>query len=392
MESPFAFLLPAYMAVFAIVFAIVWRWYKGGALAWAFGYLWAATGFALPLLLDPPGPAVGMAADTCFVLAFLGFSEGLLHHVGRLCDDRRLRLAIGAGALVACGYAIFGAHSLTLEFAASDISCGLMLVPALIAMRRRLALAIDRALFGVTALVALETTGRGLFVLVAVPTGHGALLAMLYGFEMQAVAAILGMVWGLLALAAILLAVVASYARDAVTDPLSKLLNRRGFEQALAAVPLEGCMIVGDIDHFKRVNDRFGHLAGDAVIAGLAAIIAAALPPGGIAARTGGEEFAIFLPRATVADGAGLATQIRKRFAAADWGGIGVTTPLTASFGVAPTRPGDRGVHEVTSRADQGLYAAKNAGRNRIVTHDPPAGIWLVPEIGVAVPLRAPAR
>jgi len=392
MDSPFAFLLPAYMAIFTIVFGLVWRWYRRSAFWWAFGFLWGAIGFAMPLLPDRVQHAslACLAADGCFVLSFLGYSQGLLHHIGKPHRHRIVRLAIATATMAVCGYAIYRAESAPLQYVTSDVSCGLLLLPVLIAMRRRITLRIDRVLFAITALVALETAGRGVFVTLVLLAGHPEYLRTIYGFEMQSVAAILGMVWGLAALAAILLDVVAGYARDAITDPLSGLLNRRGFEQALAAVPLAGCMIIGDIDHFKRVNDRFGHLAGDGVIAGLAAIIATALPPGGIAARTGGEEFAIFLPGASAAEGARLATSIRQHFAAADWREIGVATPLTASFGVAATEAGDRSFQDVSARADTALYAAKDAGRNRIVTHEPHT-MRFVPEVGFPVLLRAAA-
>jgi len=393
MDSPFAFLLPAYMAIFTIVFGLVWRWYRRGAFWWAFGFLWGAIGFAMPLLPDrvQHAPFGCLAADGCFVLAFLGYSQGLLHHIGKPHRHRIVRLATAAATMALCGYAIYGPRNPPLEYVTSDISCGLILAPVLIAMRRRMTLKIDRVLFAITALVALETAGRGVFVTLVLLAGHREYLQTIYGFEMQSVAAILGMVWGLAALAAILLDVLAGYARDAITDPLSGLLNRRGFEQAVTAVPLDGCMIIGDIDHFKRVNDRFGHLAGDGVIAGLAAIIATALPPGGIAARTGGEEFAIFLPGASAADGARLATSIREYFAAADWREIGIATPLTASFGVAAIQAGDRSFQDVTARADTALYAAKDAGRNRIVTHEPQSGVRFVPEVGFPVLLAAVA-
>ena len=394
MDSPFAFLLPAYMAIFTIVFAMVWRWHRGGgAVSWAFGFFWGAIGFLAPLLPESlqHDPLACLAADACFVLSFLGYSQGLLHHVGKPHCHRGVRLAIGAGTLGLCGYAIYGLHYTPFEYVVSDISCGLLLLPVMVTMRWRLSATMDRVLFAITMLVALETAGRGVFVTIALLAGHSDYLPAIYGFEMQSVAAILGMVWGLAALAAILLDVVAGYAREAVTDPLSRLLNRRGFEQALAAVPLEGCMIIGDIDHFKRVNDRFGHLAGDGVIAGLADIIAAALPHFGIAARTGGEEFAVFLPGTSAADGARIATLIRQHFAATDWREIGVTLPLTASFGVAATQPADRAFRDVTARADQALYGAKDAGRNRIVVRDAPPAERRAAEPALPARLRAAA-
>jgi diguanylate cyclase (GGDEF)-like protein len=134
-----------------------------------------------------------------------------------------------------------------------------------------------------------------------------------------------------------------------------------------------GAVIICDIDDFKRVNDTFGHACGDLVIRGLAEQLTARLPKGAFAARFGGEEFVAFLPDAKIAQAAAFANAIRLDFAAADRGELGTQQAITASFGVAEHREGDRSLHEQIGRADIALYAAKEAGRNRVMLEgDPP--------------------
>ena len=153
------------------------------------------------------------------------------------------------------------------------------------------------------------------------------------------------------------------------TDPLSGLANRRGFdrlaEAALArsdkaSLPLAVALF--DLDHFKRVNDTFGHATGDGVIAGFAATLRATAPGAAVTGRQGGEEFVMLIEGAT-AETAWLAAEaIRIRTAA----GLGAGLPaMTVSAGVAQRRPGE-GLSDLLRRADQATYQAKNAGRDRI--------------------------
>jgi diguanylate cyclase len=168
---------------------------------------------------------------------------------------------------------------------------------------------------------------------------------------------------------------LASVQNEALIDPLTNLRNRRGFQlgvdEALAgrAGGLSGCAILmADIDHFKKVNDAHGHLLGDKVLQTVAQVLRTSIKGRDVAARFGGEEFAILLPD-TPADGAvALAEQIRKtiaqgRFRRADReetiGGV------TISLGVAAYRPGES-LEEWLARADRALYASKQHGRNRV--------------------------
>lgn len=173
---------------------------------------------------------------------------------------------------------------------------------------------------------------------------------------------------------------------DAVlTDPLSGCVNRRGFDQQLARELARAeragspvALLAVDIDHFKHVNDRFGHAAGDAVIREVGALLRDGARTGDVVARVGGEEFVVVLADADEAGAAALARRFvdavrARRFAAVP--GLAVTI----SAGVAS----EAAVHDaevaeaLKSRADAALYAAKRGGRDRAVVWSP-VGMWRV--------------
>jgi diguanylate cyclase len=159
---------------------------------------------------------------------------------------------------------------------------------------------------------------------------------------------------------------------EVLTDPLTELMNRRGLERALAQAfdgadhaPL--CLVMLDIDHFKRVNDTYGHVFGDRVIQGVAAAIRAAVAERERSARYGGEEFAVLLHGVDARAGTEVAERIRQlversRIRKTNGEAIG---NLTVSAGVACRRPDDR-IETLIERADRALYASKAGGRNRV--------------------------
>lgn len=156
--------------------------------------------------------------------------------------------------------------------------------------------------------------------------------------------------------------------RTAEQDPLTGLENRRGVERFCAAMaPSEPvCLVMIDIDHFKDVNDRFGHAAGDAALREVAAVLSASVRSVDRVARWGGEEFLIALPAGSGELGAEAASRVRRRVEAHDWRSIVEGLALTLSAGVACGPAGE--MSAVLHRADAALYEAKRAGRNRVVT------------------------
>ena len=152
-----------------------------------------------------------------------------------------------------------------------------------------------------------------------------------------------------------------------MTDPLTELHNRRGMNAALAqwqAGQQPFAVIALDIDHFKQVNDRFGHDVGDRVLQHLAQLMRANSRDGDVLCRSGGEEFFMLLPGAGPTVAGQVAERLRAQLAAAaNPTGAG----LTVSAGVAHWPAGPEPVEAVLKRADEALYAAKRAGRNRVV-------------------------
>ncbi|HET7842784.1 MAG TPA: GGDEF domain-containing protein [Xanthomonadales bacterium] len=156
-------------------------------------------------------------------------------------------------------------------------------------------------------------------------------------------------------------------------DALSNCLNRRTFNEAIDELVARGAQakrctfLLADIDHFKAINDQHGHLVGDRVITQAAAALMGALPAGTPLFRYGGEEFAAMLVDGDADAGAALADRLRSAVQAADFQGI----PVTVSLGVAEWRAGEGTVDAALGRADRALYAAKRAGRNRVVVDSP---------------------
>jgi diguanylate cyclase (GGDEF)-like protein len=155
--------------------------------------------------------------------------------------------------------------------------------------------------------------------------------------------------------------------RQARSDPLTGLANRRGFEDALRQIDVrEGALIYADYDQFKQLNDTLGHDAGDAALVHLARVIREQIRGGDTAARIGGEEFAIWLPRASLDLGMRIAERIRIKLGTTPWDWNGRHWPLSASFGVAACPETNRSVENLPAQADAALYVAKKSGRNRV--------------------------
>ncbi len=165
---------------------------------------------------------------------------------------------------------------------------------------------------------------------------------------------------------------------DGLTDPLTGVANRRYCERRLAGEierwrrrhePLV-CMLV-DVDHFKRVNDQYGHQTGDAVLKQIATLLGEELRAADVLARYGGEEFLLLLPATRREQGAAIAERLRARVATHDFRCAALHLTVTVSIGLAAldagaTPPADVAAHLVQS-ADAALYRAKDAGRNRVV-------------------------
>jgi diguanylate cyclase (GGDEF)-like protein len=157
---------------------------------------------------------------------------------------------------------------------------------------------------------------------------------------------------------------------QALRDPLTSLYNRRFLEEMLDRLTMDAerrrapvAAIMMDLDHFKNLNDRYGHAAGDLVLRDTASAVLTCLRPADIACRYGGEELAILMPDTTLEAALGRAEQIRARISAMDTNDLAVT----ASFGVASMPENCSRASELLPTADAALYLAKDQGRDRVV-------------------------
>ena len=160
-----------------------------------------------------------------------------------------------------------------------------------------------------------------------------------------------------------------AHRRRSTVDPLTGLLNRNALEQRLseldgspAGQSLSHALLLCDLDHFKRVNDKLGHSAGDTVLQEVAYTMRAKLRAGDSIYRVGGEEILVVLPGATKDDAVDIAERLR--LAVRDLHPVGVT--MTVSIGVAVSSPGGFDTDDLVNRADEALYAAKANGRDTV--------------------------
>jgi diguanylate cyclase (GGDEF)-like protein len=161
--------------------------------------------------------------------------------------------------------------------------------------------------------------------------------------------------------------------RLATTDALIGIYNRRYFLEQLdlevsriSRFGEPGTLLMADLDHFKEVNDRHGHATGDAVLKHFVAIARETLRKIDFIGRIGGEEFAIFLPGSDAAGALETAERLRARLAASAVPTGTGPVRVTVSIGVTIVSASDTTPDPILSRADQALYAAKAAGRNRV--------------------------
>ncbi|RUO22259.1 sensor domain-containing diguanylate cyclase [Aliidiomarina iranensis] len=157
---------------------------------------------------------------------------------------------------------------------------------------------------------------------------------------------------------------------QASTDPLTSLANRRAGQAKLEAayeIALDTgepfCVIMADIDHFKPINDDYGHQRGDEILREISKVILQGIRSSDVAVRWGGEEFLILLHKCTSTDVEKQIDSLREKIAKISFSDVGT---VTMSFGIASFRKGEK-LEDLISRADKAMYAAKKEGRNKVV-------------------------
>ena len=234
---------------------------------------------------------------------------------------------------------------------------------------------IDRLIFAVAILSVANYVVRPLVIL-SIAGGLGSATSFqhsLYWTTVQFTQPLIAIALALTLMVAIAIDLIEQLRQEARTDKLSGLLNRGGFEAAATAAlkrsqsgkGLPACLIIADLDHFKQINDTFGHSVGDAVIGLFGRHVAAMCSEDMVAGRIGGEEFAVLLPGHEIQAARLFAESLR----ACPWDyWSGMLPPKVApsvSIGVCAAGPG-ADLHGLMNQADEALYDAKKAGRDQV--------------------------
>lgn len=367
---------PTILLVFSASFLLAWTLDRRLKHLLLFGLscLFFCFGSLSQMLQIPPGAGPNAIVSAfIYTVSVLCFTEGLLWRAGKrtsFAEKAAVTLLIVGGIAFFC----YVERSLLVRIYILNFGYGLIcLVTAWrlrVMCRGRLT---ERVLFWALVAFALHFFPRTVLTAGGVPSDADEFGLSAFWLTLQFSLAVLGVVLAIALLAVTVGDVIDEVRHAGNLDPLTGVLNRRGFEEGAAqrfsdprSQPL--CLLLADIDRFKSINDSFGHPVGDEVLRNFAALLRQATRWSDLCARLGGEEFALLLCGCDAAGGAAFSERLRASVSAARFDALPEGWQVTASFGIAEARAGDN-LAEVVARADAALYAAKRAGRNKVQQH-----------------------
>lgn len=376
---------PALFLAFAATFAAMTR--IGRVFAWWSGaFVAAAAAYGLSVVPTPDGSwSKPLLEDALFLLSLAVVNVGFARRADRPVKGTALT-AICLGSLAAAAIGLVGFGSVDHEILAILAGCGLLMALSAFEMRHERAHAMEPVLFWVCVAVTASLVLQGVAFLASSmePMTLTGWRTTNWGFVFQVSSAATGVLLAFAMLLASGFDIVVRLRETSQSDELTRIPNRRGFEQRAATLRARAApgaaltVVLADLDHFKLVNDRFGHAAGDLVLQSFAALLAEAAGSRNGAARLGGEEFALLF---SPADAEGVdddVERVRALLAAHSWPPHLEDLRVTASFGIAPWRA-DEPLSAALARADAALYAAKREGRDRVVHAPAPTRAEKVP-------------
>ena len=368
---------PGILSVFAFAFVAAWLYDRSRnyllLLAIACGLF--AIGATSQILYWPRDTGLNaMVSGAFYTLAVLAAVEGVLLRSGRqlgLMAD----FAIFAAFSGLLWYFFYVDRNLIARIYVQNFGYGLLLVMAAIRLSRlRKGRPVDRILFWTLLAFGLHFMPRTLLTVgFSAPAGEYAFSNSVFWQTLQLSLAVLGTALAMAILAAAVSDLIDDLRHERDVDLLTGLFNRRGFEARISPLlrrnPPSASLVLCDVDHFKSVNDTFGHDVGDGVLKEIGSVLRRSARKEDIIGRLGGEEFAVFLPGASLSEAYECAERLRLAIARSSFAALTDRNGATASFGAAALR--EAGSWEVLYKlADNRLYRAKRAGRNRTVATD----------------------
>lgn len=341
------------------------------ALGYGSAIVYLISEFVLPMQEHPQFAYV--LGFTGFLCSMLCLAVGIARHYRVPVPWRLLGLVTMASILANWLAFDAGRQSLVRMLSYQAPYALVMLIAALLIVRSKRRRGLDWALGILLALSAAQFLSKPFMALLLGGSGDTpqTYITSLYALYSQTSGAVLQVGTGLLMLTLLLRDMIIEITERSETDALSGAFNRRGFElralPAITAVGRDGIpavLVACDLDHFKRINDSYGHEVGDQVISRFARLLRGSGMEHAVVGRMGGEEFMVLIPGANLAGGRLFAEAVRAAFARMPIG-EGVESCCTASFGVAEAQPQER-LPDVRRRADGALYQAKRNGRDQV--------------------------
>jgi diguanylate cyclase (GGDEF)-like protein len=375
-EQLLGFITPTMAIIFFLVFLVMWHRGKMGNYVLAFGisYVFFALGFLVTHVADTGAAYTWHLTQFFYTLSTMTGVWGMTRRVGQ---PAHLGIQVGIYALAAATLAIAIAMSaeistrlviVNIAYGAMKLACVMILLGA---PRRE---AIDKLIIGMQMVFAAQFFIRpSLTLLVEANINAEVYRESVYYAVLNFSLTLLGAMGAMVLVGACLYDQIKAVREKAELDLLTGLRTRRGFEQEVLVqiekakqddVPV--ALVVADIDHFKSVNDVWGHQVGDQAIAAFGKVIKDTVRDHDIAGRIGGEEFCILAWNCDGEAAVAMAERIRHGWAKTQVEGMPDDHRLTASFGVSGRMEGE-GYGKIFARADAALYDAKQGGRNRTI-------------------------
>jgi len=367
---------PVVGLLFALTFLLIWRQQPHSAhiLSWSLGFAAGSVGFAfeffhyfIPYFQFANGVNIFLPVSVLFSVRGL-----CLRYTGRAPDRLLLSIttltgifaiwisfvdqyALGRGLLISSGIALMltvGMHSM---------------------MGLKTRDKIDLGIFSAISLLTIMLLARPFasFLIEGAPKIDAIKVTSFWAVSLKVMGLYAWLVFAILFMLRIAADLLAELQKQSITDSLSGILNRGGFLAAaesvvLAATPtLPVSVLLLDIDHFKKVNDNYGHRAGDQVIREMAKLMRSSAPESAIIGRLGGEEFAMVLPNTSSAAAFAFGEALRASFGLLEHAGFAASHPVTVSIGLVEGTGGC--LEDLIHEADVALYKAKDTGRNQVI-------------------------
>ncbi|MGB7336022.1 MAG: GGDEF domain-containing protein [Salaquimonas sp.] len=387
----YQFVTPIVSIIFAAAFFVIYFYSKKKLSIALFGVSYLLGGAVLILDILRSGfseVTSSLMLNSLYLLTLAVLTAAFALHFEKKIPYKMMMLVATATLSIMLWYLLVD-YNITMRTASMNFGSALILLPAIGIVPRKNCSVIYKAIFWALVITFAQFYIRtGLTIYLAdQPLSMENYRNSIYliGFHFSVALAAVGL--ALTLCIAIGIEEVTNMRRLAETDPLSGLVNRRGFEQEACSqiglsnqrkVPLS--LIVCDIDHFKNINDTYGHDVGDKIIKGFGRIIQSGCRRTDLVARIGGEEFCILLPVATKEMAFMVANSVREVFGKYQFPDLPEDAFCNASFGVSQIEPGEN-YQQLFKRADDALYQAKQTGRNKCIIspaqHEKPKGIGM---------------